>query len=93
MPPRWGTPTSTSPTRSVRRSTGARDAIVNAAAFTDVDGAETALGRPAAWRANAAGPAALSQICRKHGSTLIHLSTEYVFDGRARHPYPGRRMP
>jgi dTDP-4-dehydrorhamnose reductase len=67
---------------------GAYDAIVNAAAFTDVDGAETAVGRAAAWRANAAGPAALSRICRKHGSTLVHLSSEYVFDGRAREPYP-----
>lgn len=63
------------------------DTVVNAAAFTDVDGAETAEGRPAAWRANAAGPAALAAVCRRHGSTLVHLSTEYVFDGRAAAPY------
>jgi dTDP-4-dehydrorhamnose reductase len=66
----------------------AYDTIVNAAAFTDVDGAETAEGRAAAWRANAAGPAALAAICRRTGSTLVHLSTEYVFDGRAAQPYP-----
>jgi dTDP-4-dehydrorhamnose reductase len=66
----------------------AYDTIVNAAAFTDVDGAETAEGRAAAWRANAAGPAALAAICRRTGSTLVHLSTEYVFDGRAPQPYP-----
>lgn len=66
----------------------AYDTIINAAAFTDVDGAESAAGRPAAWRANAAGPAALARICRERGSTLVHLSSEYVFDGRAADPYP-----
>jgi dTDP-4-dehydrorhamnose 3,5-epimerase len=66
----------------------AYDTVINAAAFTDVDGAETAEGRAAAWRANAAGPAALARICRRTGSTLVHLSTEYVFDGRAPQPYP-----
>jgi dTDP-4-dehydrorhamnose reductase len=65
----------------------AYDTVVNAAAYTDVDGAETAEGRVAAWRANAAGPAALAAICRKRGATLVHLSTEYVFDGRAAQPY------
>ena len=62
-------------------------AVLNAAAFTDVDGAETPDGRVAAWRANAAGPAALARVCREHGTTLVHLSTEYVFDGRATQPY------
>jgi len=66
----------------------AYDTIVNAAAFTDVDGAETVEGRAAAWRANAAGPAALAAICHRTGSTLVHLSTEYVFDGRSPLPYP-----
>ena len=66
----------------------AYDTVVNAAAFTDVDGAETVEGRAAAWRANAAGPAALATICHRTGSTLVHLSTEYVFDGRSARPYP-----
>jgi dTDP-4-dehydrorhamnose reductase len=65
----------------------AYDTVVNAGAFTDVDGAETAEGRAAAWRANAAGPAALAALCRRNGATLVHLSTEYVFDGRAARPY------
>jgi dTDP-4-dehydrorhamnose 3,5-epimerase len=63
------------------------DVIVNAGAFTDVDGAETAEGRVAAWRANATGPAALAAIARRHGCTLVHLSSEYVFDGTAGRPY------
>ncbi|TWF77393.1 dTDP-4-dehydrorhamnose reductase [Pseudonocardia hierapolitana] len=66
----------------------AYDTIVNAAAFTDVDGAETVEGRAAAWRTNAAGPSALAAICHRTGSTLVHLSTEYVFDGRSAQPYP-----
>ena len=65
----------------------AYDTVINAAAFTDVDGAETVEGRPAAWRANAAGPAALAAVCRRTGATLVHLSTEYVFDGRSPLPY------
>jgi dTDP-4-dehydrorhamnose 3,5-epimerase len=66
----------------------AYDTVINAAAFTDVDGAETAEGRPAAWRANAVGPSALAAICHRTGATLVHLSTEYVFDGRSADPYP-----
>ncbi len=63
------------------------DTIVNAAAWTAVDAAETADGRIGAWRANAAGPAALARIAARHGATLVHLSTEYVFDGTATAPY------
>lgn len=63
------------------------DAVVNAAGYTDVDGAQTPHGRVAAWRANAAGPAALARHAAAHGLTLVHLSTEYVFDGRAEAPY------
>jgi dTDP-4-dehydrorhamnose 3,5-epimerase len=63
------------------------DTIVNAAAHTDVDGAETPEGRVATWRANAQGPAALAAIARRHRLTLVHLSTEYVFDGRKAGPY------
>jgi dTDP-4-dehydrorhamnose 3,5-epimerase len=64
------------------------DTLVNAAAFTDVDGAESTDGRAAAWRANAAGPASLAHVAAEHNLTLVHLSTEYVFDGRADEPYP-----
>lgn len=63
----------------------AYDVVVNAAAFTDVDGAES---RPAqTWRANAAGPAGLADAARRHGVVLVHLSSEYVFDGTSPRPY------
>jgi dTDP-4-dehydrorhamnose reductase len=63
------------------------DAVVNAAAYTDVDGAETA-GRADAWRTNATGPARLAALAREHGFTLVHFSTEYVFDGTWPGPVP-----
>lgn len=63
------------------------DVVLNAGAFTDVDGAETVDGRTVAWRANATGPATLAALAVRHGFTLVHLSTEYVFDGRSARPY------
>lgn len=65
----------------------AYDTVLNAAAYTDVDGAQQPDGRAAAWRVNAAGPAALATLAHRHGFTLVHLSTEYVFDGRRAEPY------
>jgi dTDP-4-dehydrorhamnose 3,5-epimerase len=58
-------------------------AIVNAAAYTAVDTAETKEGRAAAWAANVTGVAALARIATAHGITLVHLSSDYVFDGTA----------
>lgn len=55
--------------------------ILNAAAFTNVDGAETAEGRVAAWKVNSGAVALLSQICSQNDITLVHVSTDYVFDG------------
>ncbi len=57
--------------------------VLNAAAYTAVDVAETADGRRAAWAANATAPATLSRLAREHGFTLVHFSSEYVFDGTA----------
>ncbi len=56
-------------------------AVINCGAYTAVDAAETPEGRVAAWRANAAGPALLSRACAEHGITLVHVSSDYVFDG------------
>lgn len=61
--------------------------IINAAAYTAVDAAETPEGRTAAWAVNAQGPAALARIAAAHGITLVHLSSDYVFDGRSETPY------
>ena len=55
--------------------------ILNAAAYTNVDGAESPEGRIAAWKVNAQGAANLSQIAQAHDSCLVHISTDYVFDG------------
>ncbi|KQR38831.1 dTDP-4-dehydrorhamnose reductase [Microbacterium sp. Leaf159] len=63
------------------------DTIINAAAYTAVDRAETAEGRSDAWAVNAAGPAALARIASEHGITLVHVSSDYVFDGSADRPY------
>lgn len=55
--------------------------IINAAAFTNVDGAETPEGRIAAWQVNAAALAYLADAATQHDITLIHISSDYVFDG------------
>lgn len=56
-------------------------AILNAAAYTNVDGAETPEGRVAAWQVNAAGPRNLAEVAGQHDITLVHISSDYVFDG------------
>jgi dTDP-4-dehydrorhamnose reductase len=59
--------------------------ILNAAAYTAVDKAET--DRDAAWRANCDGPRLLAEYCVGAGIPLIHVSTDYVFDGDKGAPY------
>jgi dTDP-4-dehydrorhamnose reductase len=60
------------------------DAVVNCAAWTKVDAAETQ--RDEAFRANATGPGLLAEACADAGVLLCHVSTDYVFDGTARSP-------
>jgi len=55
--------------------------VINAAAWTNVDGAETDEGRRAAWKANAEAPARLARLAVEHGQVLVHISSDYVFDG------------
>lgn len=55
--------------------------ILNAAAYTNVDGAETADGRREAWQANATAVSNLARIATEYPLTLVHVSTDYVFDG------------
>jgi dTDP-4-dehydrorhamnose reductase len=57
------------------------DVILNAAAYTNVDGAETPEGRLAAWKVNATGTANLTKAAVEHELILVHISSEYVFDG------------
>lgn len=55
--------------------------IINAAAYTAVDTAETQEGRADAWAANVAGVAALAKVATANDITLVHVSSDYVFDG------------
>ncbi|MCW2540750.1 MAG: dTDP-4-dehydrorhamnose reductase [Frankiales bacterium] len=63
----------------------APDVVINAAAYTAVDAAETDEDR--AFAVNAAGPGLLAVAAARSGARLIHVSTDYVFDGRATTPY------
>jgi dTDP-4-dehydrorhamnose reductase len=61
------------------------EALINAAAFNDVDGAEA---DPApAMAVNAVGAGHLARACRERGVLLVHVSSDYVFDGAKREPY------
>ena len=55
------------------------DVVINAAAYTSVDAAES--DEAAATAVNTDGVASLADLCAAHGARLIHLSTDYVFDG------------
>lgn len=57
------------------------DAVINAAAYTAVDVAETPEGRAQAWATNVTGVARLVELARSHRVPLVHVSSDYVFDG------------
>ncbi|MCR2815658.1 dTDP-4-dehydrorhamnose reductase [Microbacterium jiangjiandongii] len=63
------------------------DTVINAAAYTAVDLAETAEGRADAWAANVTGVGALARVAAANGITLVHVSSDYVFDGAKSAPY------
>ena len=71
----------TSPTLATDLDWTRYDTIINAAAYTAVDTAETPEGREAAWAVNASAVAALAAIAHEHNLTLVHVSTDYVYDG------------
>ena len=61
------------------------DAVINAAAWTAVDKAET--DEAAATVINGAAPAAMARACARHGIPFLHISTDYVFDGAGDAPF------
>jgi dTDP-4-dehydrorhamnose reductase len=61
------------------------DWLVNCAAYTDVDGCETK--QDLAFELNARAPGILARACEEHGCRLLHISTDYVFDGEKQTPY------
>lgn len=67
------------------------DIVVNCAAWTAVDEAETH--EAAAFRVNALGPSNLASSCRRHGNRMVQISTDYVFDGESALPYAEDALP
>lgn len=61
------------------------DVIVNAAAYTAVDQAESE--PDLAYQVNALAPGTIAKAAQKVGALLVHISTDYVFDGKANRPY------
>jgi dTDP-4-dehydrorhamnose reductase len=76
--------------RHIGGAIGSGDVVVNCAAFTNVDAAESA--PEAAYAVNASGPGNLARVCARASARLVHLSTDYVFGGEVfgvelRRPY------
>lgn len=69
----------------------APDAVIHCAAMTAVDRCESE--RELAFRLNETGAANVATVCRRHGIRLIAISTDYVFDGDADHPYSESDIP
>ena len=65
-------------------------AVVNCAAYTAVDACERE--RDKCWRVNAHGPGILAAACAESNARLVHISTDYVFDGKKPLPHPYTEM-
>jgi len=76
---------------AVRAAVPGHDLVINAAAWTAVDAAETA--EEEATAVNGAAVASLASACAASGARLIHVSTDYVLDGVASSPYPEDAVP
>jgi dTDP-4-dehydrorhamnose reductase len=76
--------TSVAACRDVILEAGA-DVVINAAAYTDVDGCESE--KEKCFSVNAEGVKNLALACRDKGIKIVHFSTDYVFDGQKRTPY------
>jgi len=69
----------------LKRAVGNSDVIINCAAYTNVDGAESEAGL--AYRVNAEAVGRLGALARNVGRWVMHISTDFVFDGRSDKPY------
>lgn len=78
-------------TDSAKLDVSAYDGVINAAAFTAVDMAETE--EELAQQLNAYAPGLLAEACAAADIPLVHYSTDYVFDGRASNPYTEEMLP
>jgi dTDP-4-dehydrorhamnose reductase len=67
------------------------DAIINCAAWTDVEGAED--NEAAALLVNGTGAGIVAGVAARRGIPLVHISTDYIFDGTAREPIPETAAP
>jgi dTDP-4-dehydrorhamnose reductase len=67
------------------RGAGRLDAVINCAAYTDVDGAQS--DPRSAFAINGEGPGHLARAAARAGAWMLHVSSDYVFDGRKRSPY------
>ena len=67
------------------------DWIINTAAYTDVDGAES--NEEIAYKVNADGPYILAKSAKEIGAKLVHISTDYVFDGTKKEPFSENDKP
>lgn len=65
--------------------------VINAAAYTDVDGCEK--NPELARRVNSEAPGTVARACRRRGASMVQISTDFIFAGRARRPYTERSRP
>ena len=76
---------------AVKSMTDGADVSVNCAAYTDVSGAEA--NESVAMKVNAEAPGILAEAAREAGALLMHISTDYVFDGKGNVPYDEDAQP
>lgn len=63
------------------------DAVIHCAAWTDVDGAEEEENIPKVYAVNAEGTRNIAEVCKKLDCKMMHISTDYVFDGKGSEPW------